>query len=220
MDGAARVENPDQATADQQSRFKKSERRRRDGHPLDGALDNRQEPLATDAPRGLAGGEGHIVAGVLPQLVDDPVGQVHRRVEEKHGLHHPLDDDHPEIAAADVGQLVQEDPGQLLGRQAVAQVGGKDHDRPHQAADGGRVEIEVDSPAHRNPQSDCALECRDVDRQRIRAKRFGLAHHPARRHHRPEEPRQEQNDEENPTEHEPGLDRERGPYGGTGRMAR
>ena len=51
-------------------------------------------------------------------------------LKKKTACTNPLEHDHPEIAAADVGQLVKQDPRQLLGRQALVQVGGNDHRRP------------------------------------------------------------------------------------------
>ena len=192
VDRAVIVEDTQQATPDLHSRFKKSQGRRGHGHLLDGPLDDRQEPFAAVAPRGLAGGQGRIVAGVLSQLVDDPVGQVHRRIEEEHRLHDPLDHDHPEIAAADVGQLVEEHPGQLLGRQAFIQVGGDDDGRPQEPADGGRVELEVDRPANGDAEPDRAAQRLDVDRQQLRPQRDGLADQPSRGHDAPDEPPDEE----------------------------
>ncbi len=43
--------------------------------------------------------------------------------KKKTACDQPLDHDDPEVAPADVGQLVEQDPGQLLGGQAVVEVG-------------------------------------------------------------------------------------------------
>ena len=76
---------------DQHPRLEQPERRAAAAGALDGPADDRQEALAAVAPRGLAGGQRRVVAGVLAQLVDHPVGQVDGRVEEEDRLDDPLD---------------------------------------------------------------------------------------------------------------------------------
>ena len=184
------------------------------GGVVDGPADDRQEPLAAGVPRGLGGGQRGVVAGVFAELVDDPVGQVDRRVEEEDAPHEPLDGHDPEVAPADVGQLVEQDPVQLLGGQAVVEVGRHHDGRPEQAADGGRGHPRADGPPDRRADPGGPPERLEVDREPARAvgDRQRLADQPAGGHDRPDEPGQRARPRRTAqAEHQDGRGRERRP---------
>ena len=135
---------------------------------VDRPADDGQEPLAAGPPRGLGRRQRRVVAGILAELVEDPVGDVHGRVEEEDRPQQPLQRHDPEVPPADVGQLVEQDPVELFGGEPVVQVGRHHDGRPEQAADGRRGDLGADGPADgpSGPRRSCT-EGLEVDREPV-----------------------------------------------------
>jgi len=57
------------------------------------------------------GSQRRIVTGVFAMSVDHPTGNPGRRMEEVGYLHEALEEVQPEIMAANMRQLVKQDPG-------------------------------------------------------------------------------------------------------------
>ena len=94
-------------------------RRCRGPLPDRGGRDRHARKIRTNAsPDSTAGGvaqrDGQVVAGVFPQLIDDAIRDPDRRVEEVQDGGESLEHEDDQVTAPDMGQLVEQDPAQLL----------------------------------------------------------------------------------------------------------
>lgn len=75
----------------------------------------------------------------------NPAGEnPHRRMEEQHRFHHALQQVHEVVPAADVGQLVEQDHFDFVGRPAGKRGGRQQDDRADDADEDGRGDAVAD----------------------------------------------------------------------------
>ncbi len=156
----------------------------------------------------LAQRDREIVAGVFPKLMNDAIRNPDDRIEEVQDGGESLQRHDDQIAAPDMGQLVKQDPSQLVRRERRGDSARQDDRRPSDPPDRGRGDaIQLHDP-DRVGNSGAATQLAQVDGQLRLIERETVLKPRAKPPLRGDQPSQEQQDAGQPGDHDHGRHRQ------------
>src|SRR4051812_14291869 len=84
---------------------------------------------------GVAPGDRQVIAGVLPQLVNNTIRDPDRGIEEMQDGREPLEREDDQITTPDVREFVKERPAELLRRETGGESSRQQDRRPQNSPD-------------------------------------------------------------------------------------